>query len=139
MAVCPDVNFAACVSKHGLFLSRLYFASSIRIRIRIVPRLPGAIQTFIEKLADMELDQIVLERVVTANATLTAYKTFDRHYDKEAITFTIVAAITVYNVSEPILLILTTFKRFRGLYFCVYGARNVRCLLLRPRQHDQLL
>jgi len=42
---------------------------------------------------------------------------FDGQYTATSITITISAALAVYNALELILLILTTFRRFNGLYF----------------------
>ncbi|KAK4540294.1 hypothetical protein LTR36_009606 [Oleoguttula mirabilis] len=54
-----------------------------------------------------------------ANATTaTKHKTFfDTHHSSEAIEFVVFNALVLYNVLELLILIFTTFRRFRGLYF----------------------
>lgn len=42
---------------------------------------------------------------------------FSGNYDVAAVVITICCALSLYNALELLLLIFTTFKRFRGLYF----------------------
>src|SRR5690348_152884 len=43
--------------------------------------------------------------------------TFDGQYTADSVIVTLSIALALYNSSEMVLLVLTTFKRWRGLYF----------------------
>lgn len=59
-------------------------------------------------------------------AAAVAKKNFDGEYTSSSVIVTLSVALALYNSLEMVLLILTTFKRWRGLYFwslsiCNYG------------------
>jgi len=60
---------------------------------------------------------------ITQRESITHYvvaikkQSFDGRYDSSSVIVTISVALALYNCLEMVLLILTTFKRWRGLYF----------------------
>ena len=42
---------------------------------------------------------------------------FSGEYDAKSVTITVCAALALYNALELLMLIFTTFQRYRGLYF----------------------
>ncbi|KAK3074815.1 hypothetical protein LTR53_002410 [Teratosphaeriaceae sp. CCFEE 6253] len=59
----------------------------------------------------------------------TSDNLFDGRYTTTSVTVTIASALALYNALEIILLILTTFRRFRGLYFYAVTIATVGLLM----------